>query len=158
MFGSEKRKYRNDVITAMVGLAPVVGPDTSEAFKALFKHDLDIPRKEGLTPLSAAIGIGMHFTTVLHKQTMLSDFASIDLLNPYKMWLINLADVIANDPQFNDVVDAAARKELRKEINWLSKRYVSAEEDAKDKPIIYADYLKTGRMLRASVKKNLNLK
>ena len=157
MFGSEKRKFRNDVITAMVGLAPVVGPDTSEVFKAVFRRNIDIFQQQGEPPITAAIGIGMHFTTVLHKQTMLSDFASIDFLNPYKMWLINLADVIATDPRFNDVLDAAARKELRKEINWLSKRYVSAEEDAKDKPITYADYLKTGRMLRAEVKKNLNL-
>ena len=156
MFGSEKRKYRNDVITAMVGLAPVSGPDTSETFKAVFRRNIDIFQKNGEPPIAAAIGI--HFTGVLYKQTMLCDFASIDLLNPYKMWIINLAEVIATDPQFNDVLDADVRKELHKKINWLSKCYVSSEEDAKDEPITYADYLKTGRILRASVKKNLNLK
>lgn len=159
MFGSEKRKYRNDVIQYMLGLACTpVASETSEAFKAVFRRNIDIFQKNGEPPIAAAIGIGIHFTGVLYKQTMLCDFASIDLLNPYKMWIINLAEVIATDPQFNDVLDADVRKELHKKINWLSKCYVSSEEDAKDELITYADYLKTGRILRASVKKNLNLK
>ena len=48
MFGAETRRYRNDVITAMVGLAPVVGPDTSEVFKILFKRNIDDFKKRGL--------------------------------------------------------------------------------------------------------------
>lgn len=157
MFGSEKRKFRNDVITAMVGLAPVVGPDTSELFKAVFRSNIDVFQRQGQPPLAAAIGIGIHFTTVLHDQTKLADFASIEFLNPYKMWLINLADVIATDPQFDDVLDPAARDDLGNKVNWLSKCYVAAEEGAKDKPTLYADYLETGRMMRARVKSALNL-
>ena len=158
MFGFEKRKYRNDVIQYMLGLACTpVASETSEAFKAVFRRNIDIFQKSGDPPIAAALGIGIHFATVIHDQTKLSNFASIDFLNPYKMWLINLADAIATDPKLNDVLDAAPRKELLKKITWLSKCYVSAEEEAKDKPITYADYLKAGRMLRASVKKNLNL-
>ncbi len=157
MFGSEKRKFRNDVVNHMIFLAPIGGTENAEAFKAVFRREIDQWYKAGRSPLSAVMGLGMHFTKIIHNQTKLSNFASINLLNPYKMWLINLADVIANDPQFNGALDDDARKELRKQINWLSKCYVSAEEEAKDKPIIYADYLKTGRMFRDSMKKNLDL-
>ena len=158
MFGSETRRYRNDVITAMVGLAPVVGPDTSEVFKVLFRRNIDVFKKRGEPPVAAAIGIGIHFTTVLHDQTRRADFASIEFLNPYKMWLINLAEVIAIDPQFDGVLEESARKDLCKKIEWLSKCYVAAEEGAKDNPTIYADYLEKGRMMRAMVNSALSLK
>ena len=129
MFGSKKRAYRTKVVQLLYLIAPPVEPSTMEIFKVHFKRNIDVFYNNGDPELNAALGLVVHFLTILEEQTAAGNYKQLKLFDDYKLWIATIAEVISS----SDIADTFSNEGnalISKKLKSLKKLKVYDTQDS----------------------------